>query len=528
MRTVLLWVRDNLDLLKELVVEESETLDLIYIDPPFNSNRNYNMVFGETDATEQAFGDIWSNYKYKDELEEIGSININLYNFLINLEKGGLPASYLSYLTMMGIRCWYMHKLLKPTGSFYYHCDDTIGHYVRAILDYIFGINNFRNVITWQRNAAKGNVKKNYPRNSDFIFFYTKTENYTFNVQYKECLESTLKFYRYKDEKGKLYGLVAVIAPGLKSGVKEWNIDGKIIKHPQGRGFRWTQETLDRKRKEHFEKYGTELIVFTKNGVPQQIRYLEESKGTVVSNLWTDINRLNRCSKERLGYPTQKPEALLERIILASSNPGDKVADFYLGGGTTAAVAVRTGREFLGCDINLRAIQITQKRLEALGMQWGKDLIVKGVPFSTQELKEYLAYVAENSDKKNVEKFELEAITVKYYLKNVVGNDKKVGDKGVDGTFSFKYQGKTKKGIVQITSGVNTNHFKAFCGEIHKNTADLGVYICFKDQVNDNMRKFAKECGKIGNVDRLQILTFEDLLDNKKYFSLPSEDLVLS
>jgi DNA modification methylase len=421
-----------------------------------------------------------------------------------------------------------MHKLLKPTGSFYYHCDDTIGHYVRAILDYIFGINNFRNVITWQRTGAKGNTKKNYPRNSDFIFFYTKTDNYTFNVQYREYAEGGLNFYRYKDEKGRLYGLDNVTAPGSKNGVREWNIDGKIIRHPDGRGFRWTQETLDRKRKEHFEKYGTEFIVISKNGVPRQVRYLEEGKGAVVDNIWADINCIQSHAKERLGYPTQKPEALLERIILASSNPGDKVADFYLGGGTTAAVAVKTGREFLGCDINLRAIQITQKRLESLGMQWGKDLIVKGVPFRSKELKEYLAYVAENSKKKNVEKFELEAITVKYYLKNVVGNEKKVGDKGVDGTFSFKYQGKNRKGIVQVTSSVNTNHFKAFCGEISRNTADLGVYICFKDQVNDNMRKFAKECGKIGNVDRLQILTFEDLLDHKQYFSLPSEDLVFS
>ena len=356
---------DALDVLKAKI--DADSIDLIYIDPPFNSGRNYYMALGDGGVTGQAFTDIWNNYKYKDELEEIGALNINLYNFLINLEKSGLPTSYLSYLTMMGIRCCYMYKTLKPTGSFYYHCDDTIGHYVRIVLDYIFGIKNFRNMITWERMQGSKSTSKNYPRTSDFIFYYTKTDNYTFHAQYISVTDKTIKSYNKIDEYGRIYRLDNVMAPaGGKNDVREWNIDGKVIKHPQGKAFRWTQETLDRKRKEHFEKYGTELIHISSNGVPRQMRYLEDSKGVMLDNIWTDINVLGSHDKERLGYPTQKPEALIERIVLASSNPGDKVADFYLGSGTTAAASIKNGRNFIGCDINPLAIEITRKRLGKL------------------------------------------------------------------------------------------------------------------------------------------------------------------
>jgi adenine specific DNA methylase Mod len=522
MRTTILWVRDNLDLLKDLYASNQRDLDLIYIDLPFNSKRNYNMAFTESDATEQAFTDIWSNYGYKEELREIGEINPNLYIFLNNLEKC-LPGSYVSYLTAMGIRCWYMRELLKDTGSFYFHCDDTIGHYMKTVLDYIFGINNFRNHITWQRSVSSKSAVDNYPRNTDIILYYTKSDDYTFNQQYKELSEGGLKPYRLVDQFGRKYRLnSALYAEGV---TKEWIIDGKVIKHPKGKGFAWTQETLDRKRKEHFEKYGTELIQISKNGVPSQVRYFEDSKGALIDNNWTDINCLQGSSKERLGYPTQKPEALLERIILTSSNAGDKVADFYLGGGTTAAAAIKNGREFLGCDINLRAVQITKDRLEKLGCQFGVDLFIKGVPFTSRDLKDYLAYIKEINEKKNVEKFELEEITCKYYLKNVVGNTKKVGDGGFDGVFGFKYNGENKKGGVQITSSSNLNHFKGFAYNVEKGLCDIGVYVCFEESVTSTMRKMAKDCGKIGNVDRLQILTFEDMLDKKLMYQTPADSI---
>lgn len=340
-------VKDNLEFIKELI-NNRVFLDLIYIDPPFNKGRN----FGE-------FDDNWTNRCIALELSEATEI---IPDFISSIKLLKLNKATMNYLISMGIRCWYMRKLLKDTGSFYYHCDDTVGHYVRVLLDYIFGIDNFRNVITWQRTKGGKTMKNNYARNSDFIFYYTKSDKYTFNVQYKELSEGGLSPYRYKDEKGRLYCLNNLVDPA-NGNKKEWIIDGKVIKHPNGKGFMWTQETLDRKRKEHFEKYGTELIHISKNGVPRQMCYLEDSKGAIIDNIWVDIDGLNGCHKERLGYPTQKPEALLERIILASSNPGDKVADFYLGSGTTAAVAIKNGRFFIGCDINKEAVIMARERV---------------------------------------------------------------------------------------------------------------------------------------------------------------------
>ena len=351
-------VRDNIDLLKDLHNSNTKDLDLIYIDPPFNKGR----VFTDS-LSGFEFSDSWSNYGYKDELNEIGQINPNLYSFLNNLEVC-LPGSYINYLTAMGIRCWYMRELLKDTGSFYFHCDDTIGHYMKCVLDYVFGIDNFRNQITWKRMAGAKIAKYNYPRTTDTLLYYTKSKKYTFNPQYRNVTEKTLATYRLTDEYGRKYKLDCVIDP--YKGVLEWNIDGKVIKHPKGRGFIFSQSTLDKKRKEHFEKYGTEFIQVSKNGIPRQVLYLENSKGAQIDNNWIDVHNLVGSSKERLDYPTQKPEALLERIIISSSNPGDKVADFYLGSGTTAAVAIRNGRSFIGCDINKDAVDISIDRVKKI------------------------------------------------------------------------------------------------------------------------------------------------------------------
>ncbi len=169
-----LFLADNLSLMKDYIKQGKESIvDLIYIDPPFNSKRNYNIVFSDSDATEQAFTDIWSNVSYLDELNEINNINPNLYSFLKNLESTGLQKSMLSYLTAMGIRLYYMRRLLKDTGSIYYHCDPTASHYIKIVMDYVFGIKNFRNEIVWRYNT-RTMVSNWYAKKHDIIFFYTK------------------------------------------------------------------------------------------------------------------------------------------------------------------------------------------------------------------------------------------------------------------------------------------------------------------------------------------------------------------
>lgn len=450
-----LFLADNLSLMKDYIKQGKESIvDLIYIDPPFNSKRNYNIVFSDSDATEQAFTDIWSNVSYLDELEEINSINPNLYSFLKNLESTGLQKSMLSYLTAMGIRLYYMRRLLKDTGSIYYHCDPTASHYIKIVMDYVFGIKNFRNEIVWCYTGPS-NSKSGFPKKHDTIFRYTKTDNFIFN--------------------------------------------GDSIRIP----YKKLNATIGKKG------------IFTED----YDRESYEEKGKVVESFWTDISPVGRLKNELLGYPTQKPEALLERIIKASSNEGDLVMDFYNGGGTTGAVCKKLNRNYLGVDINYRAIQISQERLTNLGCVLKKDLIIYGIPRSSVELRKMVSDNILGTNKNS--RFDLEDVTVKYYLKDVIGNDVKVNDSSIDGTFGFDYQGKKMKGLVQVTSGSNKNHLKAFCSEIGKGTGDLGVYICFKSDVTDGFIQEVKSYGKLGDVDKIQILTFEDLIDNKLQFKLP-------
>ena len=466
---------DNLDMLKRMVEEGcSNIIDLIYIDPPFNSKRNYNVVFEEaiSDKPEEAFKDTWSNVKYLDELEEINTINPRLYNFLKMLEQS-IPGSYISYLTSMAIRCYYMRILLKENGSFYFHCDPTMSHYVKIVLDYIYGGDNFRNEIVWNYGACATVNHSSFQAKHDIILYYSKdTKQCKYNELYTPYKESTMKQWNLVDEDGRRY---------------------KVITRKRSDGTKYESNY-----------------------------YMGE--GSPMTDVW-DIYILAPISSERLGYPTQKPESLLERIIKASSNEGDIVADFFMGGGTTIAVSEKLNRKWIGCDLNYRAIQITIDRLKTINpnLKLKSDYAVFGIPKSSVELRQM---TDDNiiGDYKN-SKFALEDVIVKYYLKNVVGNAKKVGDNSIDGYFGFKFENKNYKGLVQVTAGSNINHFKSFVGEISNGTGDLGVYVTYKDCITDGMIKIAKKSGKLSGVDKVQILTIEDLVDKGIQYEVPREVL---
>lgn len=457
-----LYLADCIDLLRDWYANgQTNFIDLIYIDPPFNSNRNYNVLF-DSKLTEEAFKDTWSSVSYLDELEGIATMNPNLYNFLKMLESTGLPKSYISYLTKMSVRCWYMREMLKDTGSFYFHCDPTIGHYIKAILDYIFGISNFRNELIWHYSSMS-RTKKDFPRKHDKIFRYSKTEAWVFNHE-------------------------EIRVPYSKSTVDRASYGGT--------GF-------DKEK----SKPG---YLNTKGKIPDTVLNIPHIKG-----------------KEHLGYPTQKPEKLIERIILASSNEGDLIADFFMGGGTTIAVAEKLNRNWIGTDINYRALEITQKRIESLHNKVKEDFFIYGIPRSSEELRKLVDANIIGTGKNS--KFELEEITVKYYLREhqVVGNTKKVGDNSIDGYFIFPYKGKQRTGLVQITAGAGIGHMKAFCSEIGKGTGEMGVYVTFSDKVSPGMRREAKQYGKIGHVDKIQILTYEELIDEEKTFEKPKDILTI-
>ena len=451
---------DCLDILIELYRSgKREFIDLIYIDPPFNSNRIYNVPFEGGELSEKAFVDTWSRVAYHDQLDMISKISPVLYKFLISLEQTNIPKSYITYLTVMGIRVFFMRELLKPTGSFYYHCDPTASHYVKMMLDMIFGMDNFRNEIVWAYTSG-GASSKEFAKKHDIIFKYSKSNSYLHN-------ETKYKRYVLKDEKGKEIGF------------------------------------------------------------DPRVEYFKDDIGSYrinnMTNVWSDIGIISPNSKtERLGYPTQKPEKLLERIILASSNPGDLVADFYLGGGTTIAVAEKLDRQWIGVDINPRAIEISEQRVKDLGKQLKKDFIVSGIPKSSKELRKLIEDNVYGKDKNS--KFALEDIVCKYYLKNVVGNEKKVGDDSIDGRFTFDFKNEKHSGIVQVTTSGNKTHLKNSCAVMDLEGHSMLVYVTFEDKITDPLIDLAKRYKKIGGVDRVQLLSLEDLIDKGKQFDLPKDE----
>ncbi len=511
-----LYFGDCLDVLKELHNSYPEPfIDLIYIDPPFNSKRNYNVLFESIDvkdanAQKQAFADTWSNVSYMDELHMLADLDKDLHDVLQVFDKtNSISHSAVAYLTTMAHRLWYMHKLLKDTGSFYLHCDPTMSHYLKLLCDMIFGEGNFRNEITWQRTNTHNDAKqgrKAYGNVIDIILFYTKSDNCTFNQQYVPLNETYIKsFYKFEDEDGRKYQLGDLGAPG---GEEKGNPYYEFL----GINKFW------RYSKDRMQKLFEEgRIIQTKPGaVPRLKRYLDESKGNAVQNLWNDIGPLQANSKEKLGYPTQKPEALLERIIRTSSNEGDVIADFFCGCGTTISVAQRINRKWLGADISHLAVRLILKRLiDTYGEGVKHNVKLHGFPKDVASAK-MLAQDTENG------RFGFQEWVIEVLLHGVV-NPKKTADGGYDGYLTYQTD-KTKEFVlIETKSGnVNVKNIREFVQVIDKQKAAAGIFVCFGDTVTKEMLKEAKAAGhiKIGGMDtgldKIQIITVDDLLDAKQ------------
>lgn len=464
-----LYFGDNLDIMKKLLKEHPEGfIDLIYIDPPFNSKRNYNVLFESIDLTDtkaqkEAFADTWSNVSYNDTLLEIQELDLDLYKFLKALDEIRISKSAISYLATMSIRIHYIHKLLKKTGSFYLHCDPTMSHYLKLICDLVFGGKNFRNEIIWSYKKWAV-ADKSFSKNHDIIFFYTKNEkDVLFNVLLQKRAESTLKRFGNK----------------------------KIVSGFSESGNRIPSQTID-----------------------------EESEGVKMADVW-EIPIIAPSSKERLGYPTQKPIALMERIIQASSNEGDLVADFFCGCGTTIAAAEKLNRNWLGVDISHLAVKLVVDRLvlpypELKQKEIRNSITIDGLPKDIASARE----LAQNTDKHRVQ---FQDWIIEFMIGGV-SNTKKSGDGGFDGYITFPLPESDKKkgiAIIEVKSGnVGVHTIRAFMDVVEKQKADIGIFVCFESQVSSGMRIEANNKGKIGNSPKIQIITVEELLEGK-HPSLP-------
>lgn len=511
-----LFYGDNLPILREHIPTES--VDLVYLDPPFNSNRNYNVLFKDESGLEsesqiQAFKDTWhwdssAEETYHNLIHDASPHIASMVGAL----RGFLGANQMTaYLVMMAARLVELHRILKPTGSLYLHCDPTASHYLKVVLDTVFGPRNFQNEITWKRTHAHGDSKRRYASVSDVILFYTKGDRFTFNPQYTAYSEEYIeKYYNKVDKDGRRYQLVTLRSPNPRPNL---TYDYKGYKpHPNGWAVsREQMEKLDKEGRLHFPNKST--------GAIREKYYLDEMSGVLVTDNWGDINPISAQANERLGYPTQKPLALLERIIEASSNPGDIVLDPFCGCGTAIAAAQKLGRRWIGIDITFLSIALQRYRLADMfgdGLQYR----VLGEPESVRAAR----YLAE-SDRYQFQWWALSLIDAKP-LGEVANSKqgKKGADRGIDGVINFldDTTGKPKTVLVQVKSGhVKSGDIRDLRGAVEREKAAIGVFLTL-EQPTAPMQKEAVEAGFYSspglnrNYPRLQILTVEQLLQGAR------------
>jgi adenine specific DNA methylase Mod len=444
-----LFYGDNLEVLRRHI--RDETVDLCYIDPPFNSKRNYNQIYlnqgKEDQAQAQAFIDTWT---WDDHANQgLGEIQENtqgrftaqliaLISGLVNVLGRG---SLLAYLISMSLRIVEIHRVLKPTGSFYLHCDPTASHYLKIILDAVFCAQggDFLNEVIWKRTTTHNDSKqgaRHYGRVHDCILFYVKnSRNFTFNTVYQNYSESYLmSTYNKIDDSGRRFKAsdLSAAKPGGNTSYL-W----KGNPPPTGRFWAYSLE-------EQFEREGR--IYYSKSGKPYLKQYLDEMPGISPDDIWTDFPGIT-LKKERLGYPTQKPEALLERIIKASSNEGDVVLDAYCGCGTTVAVAQKLNRQWIGIDITYQSISLILKRLEDTFGKGVLDTInIAGIP---RDMDSAIA-LANKKDDRTRKEFEKWAVLT-YSNNRAVIQQRKGKDQGIDGIAYFSSdRDKQEKVIFQV------------------------------------------------------------------------------
>lgn len=527
-----LYYGDNLDVLRRHIDDES--VDLVYLDPPFNSNANYNVLFAEKDGTQaasqiKAFEDTWkwdeeAARAFEEVVEGGGKVSQVMQAFRAFIGESDMMA----YLSMMAPRLVELRRVLKPTGSIYLHCDPTASHYLKLLLDAVFLPQNFRSEVIWQRSSAHNDTAqglKQPGRIHDSILFYSKSGDWTWNPQFTpysddyiaERFTNSDAHGRYKDAD------LSARKPGGDTSY-EWRIKRKAggswvsdledewtepregweylgVRPPEGRYWAYSRDNL--------RQFASEArLHYFSTGTPRLKQYADEMRGIGLQDLWTDIPPINAKAAERLGYPTQKPEALLERIISVSSNEGDTVLDPFCGCGTTIAAAQKLNRRWLGIDITHLAITLIRSRLTD-AFSGSTPYEVVGEPVSMPDA----ARLAGD-----------DPYQFQWWALGLVGarpvEEKKGADKGIDGRIYFHAgEAKTRQIILSVKAGhVTVAQVRDLRGVLDREKADIGVLISLEDPTGP-MRKEAASAGFYtspwGKHARLQLLTIEDLLTGK-------------
>ena len=511
-----LFFGDNLDILREHI--RDETVDLIYLDPPFNSNANYNVLFKspkghESHAQIEAFEDTWhwGEQAEREFGELLRQSNTDVAQMMTALRAFLGENDMMAYLTMMANRLLELHRVLKPTGSLYLHCDPTASHYLKIVLDGVFGKENFRNEIAWRRSGAH-NDSKRYGANHDVIFYYTAGNRWTWNPQFTEYSEEYVEQnYRYRDADGRRFRVSDMTANKPGGDVSyDWETpDGRIVKPYKGRYWAYSKENM-----KSMGERGQ--IYYRTTGMPMLKHYLDEMPGVPLQTFWDEPNAIISGSAERLGYPTQKPLALLERILNASSNKGDVVLDPFCGCGTAVHAAQKLNRQWIGIDITHLAVSLIEKRLKDAfpGITFG----VEGTPKDIDGARDLSL-----RDKYQFQWWACSLVNAQPYQ-----GKKKGADGGTDGLIYFQDDsGVPKKIIVSVKGGENVTRtmIADLKNTVEREKAQLGLFVT----LGPPTRPMNDEAVSAGFYDspagksfrKIQILTIEGLLEGREQAEYP-------
>ena len=521
-----LYYGDNLDVLRRHINDDS--VDLVYLDPPFKSDQDYNVLFAEQDgmrsaAQIRAFEDTWrwdraAAEAYGGIVEQGGRVADAMQAFHTFLG----PSDMLAYLSMMAPRIVELRRVLKATGSIYLHCDPTAGHYLKMLMDAVFGPANFRNQIAWKRTHAHGGAKRYGPVH-DMLLFYSRSEKYVWNEQFTPYTDDYIEgFFRFKDVDGRRYRATILTGPGIRTGLsgkpwrgvnptsigRHWAIPGYARPLLDDTPANDTQVALDQ-----LDKIGRILWPKKAGGVPSFKQYLDDMQGVPLQDVWTDIPPISAAAAERLGYPTQKPEALLERIVQASSNPQDSVLDPFCGCGTTIAAAQKLRRSWIGIDVTHLAITLIKHRLQD---SFGKTVVysVIGEPTDLAGARELARQ---------------DPYQFQWWALGLVGARptelRKGADKGIDGRMYFHDEADAKVRhkhiVISVKAGtLKLTYVRDLRGVLEREKAALAALISIETPTRD-MRTEAASAGFYESpfnrkkYSRLQLLTIEDLLSDR-------------
>ena len=546
-----LYYGDCLTIMQEM---PNASVDLIYLDPPFNSQRGYNAIY-KTETGQplpdqiEAFCDMWELDAERERairqmpvlMREAG-IDDHVAEFWrtwLDALRGTQPR-LLAYLSYMVQRLLPMRRILKPTGSLYYHCDPTAAHYIKVMLDGIFGHANFQNEIVWKRTSAHSSARRWGPIH-DTILFYSRSDRHRWNrILEEHDPEYVARFYRHEDAAGRMYRVGDLTASGSRSGEsgqpwrgvdpteqdRHWASPGGAsfpswISVPDGYAAASVQERLDlldRAGLIHWPKRG---------GMPAFKRYLDTSPGRAAQDMVLDIPPISSGARERMGYPTQKPVALMERIITASSNPGDVVLDPFAGCATTMEAAQKLGRQWIGIDIAIHAIRrVARVRLEErLGLSEGKDFTIEGVPRNLEGARDLW-----ERDKYQFQKWAVEQA-------DGFVTSRKTSDGGIDGRLYFAVPEATQHGdvpladtlesmILEVKGGrtVGIADVRGLRGVLDGSSALMAGLLVLDEPSATKARNFQRFMADAGVVElasieypRMQMLTVADLLDGRGF-----------